>query len=230
MKQPIPSRPTLLVEDFEAACFLIQIGQLERLRLFIENEVTVRQVSEQLGLDFNRAYALVKHLLRLKLINVTRLEKRSGRPIRHYRSVADQFFVPFTLISLEHALQSMSAELQQTLLHNFVQTELSGLGQNAGLQVMQGETGVMNCTLMQAPNQAVPSVGYSQPVSILSWLPLSLEFEDAKRLQKELNELLSRYQSQTGPQKYLLHVGLSPLNTKEQANDPLLPFNAFKGL
>jgi predicted transcriptional regulator len=112
---------------------LIRVGQLEHLRLFIENEVTVSQVSEPLGLDFNRVYAFVKRLLRLKLIKVARLEKRNGRPIRHYRSVADQFFVSFTLISLEQSLQSMSAKLQQTMLQSFVHSELLGLDRNAEL-------------------------------------------------------------------------------------------------
>jgi predicted transcriptional regulator len=234
MKEAIANRDatttTMRIKDLETAWFLIHVGHLEHLRLFIEKEVTVSQVSEKLGLDFNRAYAFVKRLLRLKLIKVARLEKRNGRPIHHYRSVADQFFVPFTLISLEQSLQAMSAELQQTMLQNFVHSELLGLNRNAGLQVMQSETGAMNCMLMQAPNEPVTGFPNDQPASMLSWLPLSLDFAQAKSLQSELDQLLSRYQHQTGAQKYLLHIGLCPLNGNEQAHDQLMPFNAFKGL
>ena len=226
----VTTRTTMRIKDLETAWFLIQVGHLEHLRLFIENEVTVSQVSEHLGLDFNRAYAFVKRLLRLKLVKVARLEKRNGRPIRHYRSVADQFFVPFTLISLEQSLQSMSAELQQTMLQNFVHSELLGLDRHAGLQVMQSETGAMNCMLMNAPNDPVTRFLNDQPASMLSWLPLSLNFEQAKNLQSELDQLLSRYQDQIGVQKYLLHIGLCPLSGNDQTHDQLLPFNAFKGL
>jgi predicted transcriptional regulator len=224
------SKTTVRIKDLEAAWFLIHLGQLQQLKVFIEKEVTVSQVSEELGLDFNRAYAFVKRLLRLKLIKVSRLEKRKGRPIRHYRSVADHFFVPFTLLSLEHALQAMSAELQHTMLRNIAATELEGLDRHAGLQAMQGEAGAMHCLLMKGPNEPMPEWVELQSASMLSWQPLMLDFASAKNLQKELDDLISRYQIQTGSQQYLLHVGLCTLTGHEQEHNQLLPFNAFKGL
>jgi predicted transcriptional regulator len=223
-------KTTVRITDLEAAWFLIQLGQLQQLRLFMEHEVTVSQVSRELGLDFNRAYSFVKRLLRLKLIKISRLEKRNGRPIRHYRSVADHFFVPFTLLSLEHALQAMSFELQQTMLRNIAKTELQGLDRNAGLQATMDASGVMHCTLMKGPDEPMPEWTELQSASILCWQPLTLDFVAAKNLQKELDEVLSRYSDQTGSQKYLLHVGLCALNDNDQRQDQLLPFHAFKGL
>jgi hypothetical protein len=49
----IQTRTTMRIKDLETAWFLIQVGHLEHLRLFIENEVTVSQVSEHMGVDFN---------------------------------------------------------------------------------------------------------------------------------------------------------------------------------
>jgi hypothetical protein len=47
----------------------------------------------------------------------------------------------------------------------------------------------MNCMLMQTPNEPVTDLPNNQPASMLSWLPLSLDFAQAKSLQTELDQL-----------------------------------------
>ena len=73
------------------------------------------QLAAHLGVPLNAAHHRVRRLLRAGLVVEDRLEARRGRPIRHYRAVADALLIPYALTplgSLEELVGLHSAEVQ----------------------------------------------------------------------------------------------------------------------
>lgn len=62
---------------------------------FIARERSVKVAAEEVGCTLDVMLYRVKTLLAAGLLRVARLEKRAGRPIKHYRSVHDAYFIPF---------------------------------------------------------------------------------------------------------------------------------------
>ena len=178
---------------------------------------SVKQIAEFLGRDLKYAHDQIRTLERLGLIRVTHSEARQGRPIKHYRAIANGFFVPF------HAAPTATLEgfIEHTLQPQF--EGFTALFAKAGITLIENprEAGFR----LYAQNNDVISdltpsaerfdafrdlLGPNAPALMLSFVPLKLSREDAKQLQREMLELLVRYGDRIGPEDYVAQVGLAP--------------------
>jgi hypothetical protein len=97
------SRPSSA--DFYRVCTKAQVAILDDRTLarlfypFLGREKTVSQAAAEVGCKLNAMHYRVKTFLEVGLLRVVREEKRAGRAVKIYRSVADAFFVPFQLTS-----------------------------------------------------------------------------------------------------------------------------------
>ena len=62
---------------------------------FIARTKTVKAAAEEVGCNLDTMLYRVKTFLKARLLEVVREEKRAGRPLKHYRSSSDAYFVPF---------------------------------------------------------------------------------------------------------------------------------------
>jgi hypothetical protein len=85
---------------------------------FLGRERTVASVAHDIGVSIGAVTYRVRQMIDLGLIVCTKIQTRAGRPIRHYRSVADAVFAPLELTSLDsvrHLFSSGRSDTQDAL-------------------------------------------------------------------------------------------------------------------
>lgn len=178
---------------------------------------TVKAVAEQLERPLNAVHHRVRQFERLGLLRVEKLEARQGRPIKHYRTSAKGFFVPFTATNAD-GLGGFLREQLMPFMHDFVeQLARAGSGMVKNIQ----EVGFRVYDAGGFVNADVSPQGYGfdffrqllapeAPAIMLSLYPLRLSTEDSKALQQEMVDLLIKYGARSGPENHLALLGLVP--------------------
>ena len=214
MKREDSSSPKV-IRDEKAARLLVDVAQLKLVLPFMERERSVGEVAKQLGLALDATTYRVKKLVKLDILYETRKQARKGRAVTYYRA-ASAFFVPVDVLpnqTTEELLGQADVPMREQIARSMTRAlyEASPF-QNWGVLVGRDSSG--NARLGLAPpgadwafeNLLAPGA----PALVSSWMPLELEFEDAKALQAELFSLINKYAQKGGSQTYLLGLALSP--------------------
>lgn len=104
----------MVVADAKAAAMLGRMRPRHIVLALIEQERTQSALAAILGIGLNLLRHHLDRLVAARLIEVTRSEARRGRPIRHYRATAREYFVPAELAPAEPN-RPMMEELRQVL-------------------------------------------------------------------------------------------------------------------
>jgi len=205
---------TLMVTAGDAAEALTDPKTLRHLAPFLGRTASVSEAARESGEKPNTTLKRVQRFLELGLLEVVGERKRAGRPVKLYRTVADVFFVPFEAThaeSLEAALAERDAYWEAMLRRNVVRARRERLGTwgtrfyrdaRGRLQVQTAVTPDVNATTLDPDGPAVLSLWRDQ---------LTLDFADAKELQREMFALVQRYNKRQGSQRYLVRMGLAPV-------------------
>ncbi|MFA5594712.1 MAG: hypothetical protein WDA15_05470 [Trueperaceae bacterium] len=208
------SGPTLLVTADDAAEALTDPTTLRHLAPFLGRTLSVAEAARESGEKPNTTLKRVQRFVEMGLLEVVGERKRAGRPVKLYRTVADVFFVPFEAThaeSLEAALAERDAYWEAMLRRNVVRARSERLGTwgtrfyrdtRGRLQVQTAVTPDVNATTLDPEGPAVLSLWRDQ---------LTLDFADAKQLQREMFALVQRYNQRQGAQRYLVRMGLAPV-------------------
>ena len=185
----------------------------EFFKPFLARERTVSQAAAELGRSVSATLYRVKTFLRAGLLYVAREEKRSGRPIKHYRSVADTFLIPSETTPYAGLEERLSAQLEP-FLHDLVQRLARAYRENGwDVQSMyRGEEGTVwtNYAVDTLENAVIEN--FRSPVVLYRDATAQLTGEEAKALQRTLNDLFERSLERRGQGKrYTLQVALVPL-------------------
>ena len=164
---------------------------------FLGKEKTVTQAATEVGCKLNAMHYRVKTFLEAGLLGVVREEKRAGRPIKVYRSVADAFFVPFGLTA--HATQQegwlahiepVARRIAQSMVKQHLEKERSGhcffRDDRDNLILIGGQ---------ELPEGVIvfhPDVAY-RPLGTDRYGNIFLTEDEARGLEHDLIELFSRY-------------------------------------
>ncbi|MBB6098438.1 hypothetical protein HNR42_001872 [Deinobacterium chartae] len=176
----------VVIHDPEAAGLLCDPTRVRYLHPFLDREVTLSAAAAELGIPLSRMHYWAERLLALGLITVTRSERRSGRPIRHFRSVAPEFRVAFSatpLGSLEELLSRNDGSYQRLL-------------NRAEARQMTRLEGEWSLRLYREPGGAVHGEGgFGRPreAAFSGWLKRPLSGAQARALRAELEALMERY-------------------------------------
>ena len=84
------------VEDETQARLLSDPKSFGYFRPFLARTCTVSRAAEEVGCRLDTMLYRVRTFLKAGLLTVGRVEKRAGRPVKHYRSSHDAYFVPFS--------------------------------------------------------------------------------------------------------------------------------------
>lgn len=204
----------LTVHHPEAAAILVNPHTLRQLEPFLAREVTIKEAAKETGDKPNTVLSRVRRFLKLGLLEVVREEPRQGRAVKVYRSVADGFFIPFEATSaesLEAALAERDAYWQALLRRNVVRARLEKV-ETYGTRIYRDSRGRLQVQMAVTPEQNYTTLDRDDPAVLSAWRDaVYLDFEDAKALQKEMFDLLKRYQQKRGAQRYIVRLGLAPL-------------------
>ena len=176
---------------------------------------SIGDVAKTVGLAVDAMTYRVKRLVALGILEEVRKEARKGRAIAYYQA-ATAFFVPIKVLPhettedlFEHADGLMRRQIAKSMTAALYDAFPF---QDWGVLVQCDSNG--NPGMSLAPPSATwdfaDLLSPQAPALMSSWMPLMLEFEDAKALQAELFALLGRYAQKQGTQPYLLGLALAP--------------------
>jgi hypothetical protein len=176
------------------------------------NECTMARAAERLDAPLQRVFRKVRQMLKLGLIEQTHLETRVGRSIRHYRAVADQFFIPFSDKSFEEILLESNLNFERRFVTALATQwlEYATNNQGWGTTYFQGPNGRL---VTRAPVHLQPQTPVPEPPNVLSsFTQWKLNPDDAAALFRDLTALLERYETRngSGSQPFLVRVAMSP--------------------
>ena len=167
----------------------------------------------------------VRQLLRLGLIELVRLEPRRGRAIKFYSAVAEGFYVPFSLTphaTTETLAPDTFSDLHLRLNQSIAAawTSTAGEPQALGIHVFRRPDGFVSQNITPHPDAQEPYRFFADlceadaPAVWDTWGTRQLSFESAKRLQRELAEVLERYPDEAafGNGTYMVRLAMAPLN------------------
>ena len=208
------------VTDPEAARVLNNPVMFRFLQPFLDRENTVGIAAKTTGMTNVQMFRHVKQFLLLGLLEITRLETRAGKPIKHYRSVAPGFFVPFALLpseTLEAELLAQDDFWRQRLARGFGAIARDAMT-SAGSYFFRNDQGDIrkvtgrSSGLNILPENFQPVAG--EPLAWSDWSVVMLEPEDARALYQDMAELFKRYRARHRRGKgrpYLMRTAMAPL-------------------
>lgn len=177
---------------------------------FLAREGTVREVAAVLACKPNSLLARVRRFLACGLLEVVREVPRPGRAVKVYRSTADVYFVPHS--GSPFADHAVWAQERAALLGRGLRFGHAQAPRLRGHRVYRDEHGVTTHMLAVSADENYDPLAPGEPALFTaSHDAVYLNFEEAKRLQGELDALLRRYATVGGGQRYLLWLNLVPL-------------------
>lgn len=205
------------VEDPRACELLTDRALLRILAEFTGRENTIAEAAKTLEMTVSALYKILKRFEGLDLVGVTRTEARAGRAIRHYRTVADAFFIPFRTHPPER-ISGQNWALHQALFRRGLERlyrEERFVEQDWGVLTAIAPNGGVYLEITSASGRAWADLIAEGPAVVSGWHAVYLGIEDAKALQHELDDVLARYLGKRGPQKYLLGAFLTDVDDLE---------------
>jgi hypothetical protein len=212
-----PSR-TEVVRDEARARLLLDPRTRRQLEPFLGATASVGEAARRQRAKPNTVLKRVRRFLEAGLLELAGTEPRRGRPIRRYRAVAEVFFVPFEASAapdLEQALAEREGWLERLLRRSVVRARREALGV-WGTRIYRDGRGRVQVQMAVRPDTDADVLDPGEPAVLSAWRDgLELDYEDAKALQRELVDLLQRYQRRRGAQRYVVHLGLAPIAPEE---------------
>lgn len=214
------------VDDPAAAAFLVEADLRGYVTPFLGTATSVSDAARQLGCELDTVYYRVRRMHGLGILRVTDRHARAGRPIKHYATPAEGFFIPFSATpaaTLEELILAGNARLDDQLVHGLVDAtwELIDDPRRWGFRLFRDERGRVHFDY--APEGAPDDFDLHRfvlhadaPALLSAWTTLHLRRDDAKALQAELHELLQRYlaladASEKPTDTYLTRIAMAPL-------------------
>ena len=227
MKPGSLSSGGLRVVDENAAKALTDPRTVDFLDPFFGLGCSVKEAADRVGVSIQVMHYWAGRFVELGLLEVAAERPRRGRPVKLYRTTAQEFFVPFVFTSaetLEAYFRRYYARWQEALIKGLVKAFVDGVddpyawglrifGRDAaGRNVDWSREGVRSeCSVIEVMD--APGV----PAIFSSWEPVELDEAEARVLQAELLSLWRRYRTKqpqvdrAGRRTYLFRMGLAPL-------------------
>jgi hypothetical protein len=211
-----PDRPKILrVEHPKAVKFLTNSAEAQSLSPFMREEVSLANAAREHQLDLNFLVQKAKQLLALGLIQVTRIQQRSGRPIRFYQSTAEEFFIPESTGAIELVFQQNERKFNQDLERGVINAWMKRHEKpdaDWGLRVrLLDTTHRIDVTTAVRPGENF-DLSHHDTLAFYSWQVFQLSDDDAQWLRasyKQLREELER-RNNGQEQAYLVRMAFAP--------------------
>ena len=208
------SSPVLRVTSTAAARVILRPEERRFLEPFVGRELSPAQAARELGLPVEQLAYRVRALAAKGLLQPTRTVPRKGRAITMYQG-STEIRAPLDLLPYEDVrgfFQLVDAGLRDVFLASLAQlADRSGLGDWV-VRLYRADDGGIRLDLAPDGGHWDPAVLLAEraPAVVFNWIPLSVDHQRAKELQRELLALIARYQPQPGVPTHLLGLFLTP--------------------
>ncbi len=208
------------VTHSEAAQALLSPETFRKFAVFLGKEQSLAKAAKILNQPTSSLKYHLEKFIEWGLVTQTRTESRRGKPVKYYRAVSDQFFIPFAHTKQESIttwMQTMQIPLLEQYCADFVQacSELYPDSAAGGTCIRALENNRVSIDFSATPP---PDVNF-QPDAIKplwnSWTTIHLTHSQAEQLHQEITQLWSRVikensQAQQNTRAYILHLGFTP--------------------
>lgn len=210
-----PESPSIkIINTSEAADILMNPKTLRQLEPFLAKPCTISQAAQETHEKANTVLARVKRFLKLELVEVVKKEKRGGRAIKHYQSTANTFFVPYeatTAETLEVMMQERDLYWANLLRRGVVQARTEDVG-TWGTRIYKDQRGRLQIQTAVTPEKNYTMLDADRPAVLSAWRDsVYLDYQDAKALQREMFQLLKKYNQKEGAQRYIVRLGMAAI-------------------
>jgi hypothetical protein len=206
--------PVLCVTSAAAARVILRPEERRFLEPFIGRELSAAQAARALGLPVEQLAYRVRALTAKGLLQPTRTVPRKGRAITMYQG-SPEIRAPLDLLPYDDVRGLF--ELVDAGLRDVFLTSLARLADRSGLgdwvvKLYRADDGGIRLDLAPEGGHWDPTVLLSEraPAVVFNWVPLSLDDQQAKDLQRELLALIARYRPQPGVPSHVLGLFLTP--------------------
>jgi hypothetical protein len=194
MKGKNPTRVHLKIRKASAAAALIDPFRRRIVWSFLMCPRSVAEAAAETGIPLKQLHYHAQRLVRLGLLKIVDTRRRTGRPVKIYKAVAESYFVPH---ELAHELYSegLARELRSSLANEAHRT---------------GDGMVFELDSCGRPR--AESVSGPRSIASEMWRVLRLSPETAASLRRELEDLLDRYVADTSSSArvFLVHGAVAP--------------------
>ena len=199
MGSPQSSSEPITVHDPVLAKLLLDPQARSVLGPFMQQACSITSAAGTLDVKPNTLLKQVRKLESLGVLQVVGEQRRAGRAVKLYASVARQFFVPFHVTNLEtlERLLYAATDAQNRLIARSIAHQLGTHAAHLGYLVTPYR-GVVRHDLSLDGHSVYDPLAADHPAFIRLWGPLRLEPTQAKRFQAELVALFERYEADRG--------------------------------
>lgn len=188
---PLPPAQTLHLESPEAALFFVQTASVRHLFPFMGGEASLAEAAARIGISKSHMSYWLRKMLRLGVIEQTRIERRGKHNVPLYRATAEVFTVPTDQVPVatdEEILTLNSRTFEAIERRSIVR---SSSNNNPGWKLrLSFEERIPRL-------QMLPPDGAVEDSEVLNkWGCLALSKSQAKAFRGEIMELLERYANQ----------------------------------
>ena len=202
-----------IITEAKAADTLLNPLTLRQLEPFFAPKSIV-EAARETGEKANTVLSRVRRFIGLGLLEVASEQKRAGRSVKHYKTVAEVFFVPFeatTSESLERMMAARDSYWENLLRTGVVAARREEVG-SWGTRIYRDTRGRLQVQTAVTPDSNYTMLGGGHPAVLSAWRDsVYLDFADAKALQQEMFALLQRYHQKQGAQRYIVRLGMAPV-------------------
>jgi hypothetical protein len=199
----------LEVADAAVARGLTSGGLSEFLQPFVYRDASVAEAARALEQPIQRVHYRVQRLVEFGLLQVTAVEERAGRPVKRYRASANAYRIPARLVP-EQLFPLTEAE-HSAFMQRALEASLPALVHDGEIRITFSPDGSVNVDRFLGEGLE-GLLGDAAPAVLNTWRNLHLDRARAKRLQRELWELIARYADPVeGGRRYVLRVSMAPV-------------------
>ena len=214
----------LIITQPETAELLVNHKTSRLLVPFMKRELSLTAAAAILGVKLPTLHHHVAKFISAGLLEVTRSEPRAGRPVKHYRSTAKIFFVPFHVTrseTLERLLTEVTAAGNSRFYREVTRT-LQQISPTWGLHLHCSEEEQINYSFTPDEKTKLGTLidallAPGAPAAISTEGEMTFDYETAKAFQNDLFRLVQRYDKKQllAGQPYAYRVGLVPIQDRD---------------
>lgn len=212
--QDSSSSRVLTVTTTAAAHVLLRPAERRFLEPFLGRRLGAAEAARELGIPVEQLAYRVRALARKGLLAVCGTTPRKGRAITLYEA-PPEIRAPLALLPYEDVRGFF--ELADSGMRQVFLRSLAHLADRSGLRdwtvrLYRAEDGGIRLDLAPSGGAWNPTVLLAEraPAVVFNWVPLALNAQQAKELQRELLELIGRYQGSGASPTHLLGLFLTP--------------------
>ena len=207
------------ITDPQAIELLTTMRALRYLNPFLRDAHTLTTAAAAVHRPASSMAYWVPRFVRVGLIVHLGNEARAGAAMPLYRAPGRHLTVPFALLPFDRRVALLD-DGRKRVLNRFLDGIDEQMARSDEFSLEFGPSGDTGASIqmLERPGQRRDR-GFTD-----AWMMFSLTDEDALQLSRDIEDLMERYSTKSGPKKYIVHSGVAatPKHPWRSANDPLL--------